>query len=262
MPEQSIFGGFKIKLTVWPLKRSETILQTIGCIIYYDKHAQYYTYPVAGMSSAFLNMTHRVKFLVEIENFTNQPLHWVKLEMKSGGFHNCPPIVIMAGHKGSFCGRKISYALAGASGAVSYRIGDSAKVIVISFFCPYSFIWSGGNTLALKFYQWDQSQIEKMPRMYDQMNIEGPWKKSFRSGGPPLHVTDGAGEYCMKGTMGTDHSTIVKVSLYPKDENKLATRLKPGFGVQESSGVAGVVKAFVKVLEDVQEYASGRCNVA
>ena len=185
MPEQSIFGGFKIKLTVWPLKRSETLLQTIGCITYSDKHAQYYTYPVAGMSSAFLNMTHRVKFLVEIENFTNQPLHWVNLEMKSGGFHNCPPIVIMAGHKGSFCGRKISYALVGASGAVSYRIGDSAKVIVISFFCPYSFIWSGGNTLALKFHQWDQSQIEKMPRMYDQMNIEGPWKKSFRSGGQP-----------------------------------------------------------------------------
>ena len=101
-----------------------------------------------------------------------------------------------------------------------------------------------------------------MPRMYDQMNIEGPWKKCFRSGGPPLRLTDGAGEYCMQGTMGTDHSTIVKVSLYPKDENKLATRLKPGFGVQESSGVAGVVKAFVKVLEDVQEYASGRCNVA
>ena len=107
MPEQSIFGGFKIKLTVWPLKRSETLLQTIGCITYSDKHAQYYTYPVAGMSSAFLNMTHRVKFLVEIENFTNQPLYWVNHEMKSGGYHNCPPIVIMAGHKGSFFGRKI-----------------------------------------------------------------------------------------------------------------------------------------------------------
>ena len=109
------------------------------------------TYLVGGTSSAYINMARPVKFLVEIENFTNQPLHWVNSEMKSGGFKSPPVNVIMAGHKGSFSGHKMSFAL-GASGAVTYRIGDSAKVINISFFCPL-FTWSGGNTLALKFFQ-------------------------------------------------------------------------------------------------------------
>ena len=186
-------------------------------------------------------MAHSVKFMVEIENFTNQPLHLVNYEIRSGGFQSSPRNIIMPGHKESFSARKISFTPTGASGAVAYRIGDSAKVMAISIFCPYSFTWSGGNTLALKFYQWDQSQIESMPTnyMYDKMNIEGPWKKSFHKGTPPLEVTDEGVEYNMMGGMGNLHATTVQVSLLPidkngqVDKNRLAARVKPGFGVEE-----------------------------
>ena len=195
------------------------------------------------MAAGFQSMSHRVKFLVEIENFTNQPLHWVKLEMKSGGFQSPPANVIMAGDKKSFSGRKISYALAGASGAVAYRIGDSAKVIVISFSCP---LFTGSNTLALKFYQWDQSQIDDMPKngMYDQINVDGSWKKEFIQGErlTPLEVTDEGGDYKLGGGMGVCHTTIINVSLLPIDNNKIATKLKPGFGLKEPKEIQEVQK--------------------
>ena len=204
-------------------------------------------------------MAHYVKYQVVIQNFTNEQLQLVDYEVHSGHLQSAPKITIMAGQKESFNGYKMSCVPTGASCSLTYRMGNSNNVVAIFIYCPYIFYWSGGNTLALKFYKMNAAQMMSRDYIFDQMRMtEGPWKKSFRSGGPPLHVTDGEGEYCMQGTMGTGHTTEVEVSLYPKDSNKLATRLKPGFGHQESSGVASVVKAVAKVLEDVQQYAAAR----
>ena len=188
---------------------------------------------VVETSAAFLAMSYKVKFLVEVENFTRQPLYFVKLQMKSGGFQNCPPRVILAGNKESFSGRKVSFALEGASGAVAYRIGDSDKIIVISFDCP---LFSGSNTLALNFFEWDKSHIESMPRksLYDQVHIEGPGKKAFSQNDDSerVEVTDGGGEYKLNGGMGCFHSTEINVVLFPTDNNQIPDSLKPGFGVE------------------------------
>ena len=188
---------------------------------------------VVETSAAFLTMSHQVKFLVEVENFTRQPLYFVKYQMKSGGFQKCPPRVILAGNKESFSGRKVSFALAGASGAVVYRIGDSDRVIVISFDCP---LFSGSNTLALNFFEWDESHIESMPRksLYDQVHIEGPGKKAFRQDddGERIEVPDGGNEYKLNGGMGCFRSTEINVVLFPTDNNQIPDSLKPGFGVE------------------------------
>jgi hypothetical protein len=62
------------------------------------------------MAAEFQSMSYGVKYLVEIENFTNQPLHLVNFEIHSGHVQ-CPPSnIIMAGHKESYNGCKISYA--------------------------------------------------------------------------------------------------------------------------------------------------------
>ena len=188
-------------------------------------------------------MSHKVKFLLEIENFTNESLHWVNSEMKTGVFHNSPPYVIMAGNKESFSGRKASYTLEGASGSVAYRIGVSGQVFVVSFNCP---LFTGNNTLALQFYQWDQSQIDDLPKngMYDQINVDGSWKKEFIQGErlTPLEVTDEGGDYKLGGGMGVCHTTIINVSLLPIDNNKIATKLKPGFGLKEPKEIQEVQK--------------------
>ena len=186
---------------------------------------------VVGTSAAFLTMSHKVKFLVEVENFTRQPLNFVKAQMKYGGFQNMPPSVILAGNKESFNGRMISYSLDGASGAVAYRIGDSDTVIVISFDIPY---W-GGNNLALNFF--DRSHIESMPRksLYDQVHIEGPGKKPFNQNDDVerIEVTNGGGgEYKLNGGMGCFHSTEINVVLFPADKTNVPDKLKPGFGVE------------------------------
>ena len=234
-------------------------------LYYFDKQ----TYKVldilglTGTSSAFINMAHYVKYQVVIQNFTNQQLQLVDYEVHSGHIQSAPKNTIMAGHKESFNYYKMSCVPTGASCSLTYRMGTTNNIVAIFIYCPYSFTWSGGNTLALKFYQMNAAQMMSRNYIFDQMRMtEGPWKKSFRSGGPPLHVTMTAGEYSMQGTMGTDHTTEVEVLLYPKDSNRLATRLMPSLGHQLSSGVAGVVKAVVKVLEDMQEYSGSRCNVA
>ena len=192
-------------------------------------------------------MPHKVKFLLEIANCTNEPLHLVNSEMKTGGFHNPAPYKIMAGHKESFCGHTASY-VAGVSGSVAYRIGKSAKVFVVAFNCPR---FTGSNTLALQFNQWDQSKIDSMPPngMYDKINVDGPWKKAFIKGGSgkPLEVTDEAlcdegHEYELGGGMGVFSATEIKVSLIPKDDNKIATTLKSGFGVKETKEIQEVKK--------------------
>ena len=186
---------------------------------------------VVGTSAAFKTMSHKVKFLVEVENFTRQPLNFVKAQMKFGGFQNMPRSVILAGEKESFNGRMTSYSVDGASGAVAYRIGDSDTVIVISFNIPY---FSGGNTLALNFF--DRSHIESMPRksLYDQVHIEGPGKKHYKQNDDyeRIEVTNGGGgEYKLDGGMGCFHSTEINVVLFPTDKTNVPDKLKPGFGV-------------------------------
>ena len=205
-------------------------------------------------------MAHYVKYQVVIQNFTNEQLNLVDYEVHSGILQSAPGITINAGQKESFIGYKLSCLLTGASCSLTYKMGNSNNVVAIFIYCPYSCIWSGGNTLALKFYKMDEAEIARS-RNYisDQMRMtDGPWKKVFRSGGPPLHVTMPAGEYSMQGTMGTGRTTEVEVQLYPKDSNRLATRLMPSLGHQVTSGVAGVARAVVKVLEDVQEFAAER----
>ena len=203
-------------------------------------------------------MAHYVKYQVVIQNFTNEQLNLVDYEVHSGILQSAPGITINAGQKESFIGYKLSCLLTGASCSLTYKMGNSNNVVAIFIYCPYSCIWTGGNTLALKFYQMDEAEIARN-YISDQMRMtDGPWKKVFRSGGPPLHVTMPAGEYSMQGTMGTGRTTEVEVQLYPKDSNRLATRLMPSLGHQVSSGVAGVARAVVKVLEDVQEFAAER----
>ena len=183
---------------------------------------------VVGTSAAFKTMSHKVKFLVEVENFTRQPLNFVKAQMKFGGFQNMPRSVILAGEKESFNGRMTSYSVDGASGAVAYRIGDSDTVIVISFNIPY---FSGGNTLALNFF--DRSHIESMPRksLYDQVHIEGPGKKPFKQNDDYERIEVTNGEYKLDGGMGCFHSTEINVVLFPTDKTNVPDKLKPGFGV-------------------------------
>ena len=173
-----------------------------------------------------------VQYKVEIENFTNQPLILVRGEIKSGHVQSPPKDISPGSRESTYNAHKMSWSPTGASGAVAYRIGSSNNVVAISITCPYTFILSS-NTMALSFYQWDEAQIAKMPRnyIYNQMNRgEGPWKKSFYHRITPLHVHDEAGEYLIRGTMGTCHSPTVRIFLYPTDPNRLAPKWKESLG--------------------------------
>ena len=176
--------------------------------------------------------SYGVQYKVEIDNFTNQPLILLKSGIKSGHVQKPPKGFIGPGSRECYNGHKMSWSPTGASGAVAYRIGSSNNVVAISITCPYTFILSS-NTLALGFYQWDEAQIAKMPRnyIYNQMyRGEGPWKKSFYHRITPIHVNDEAGEYLVRGVMGTCHTPSVSISLYPTDPNRLAPKWKESLG--------------------------------
>ena len=194
---------------------------------------------VAETSSGFLKKSNSVQYMVEIENFTDQPLELVRYEVHSGYMGAPPAPVIMPGEKESYNAHKGAGAI-GAVGAVGYRIGGSNNVAAITISCPYNFNWSS-NTLALGIYQWDTAKVNRMTKnhIYEKMYwgkevnkaesltlkqttlklLERPkeiWaavkkgmkgayvplkRKYFFYDTNPLQVYDEAGEYLIKGTM-------------------------------------------------------------
>ena len=47
-------------------------------------------------------------------------------------------------------------------------------------------------------------------------------RKDFYDEAIPIQVNDEAGEYLIRGTMGTNHKPTVRISLFPTDPNRLA----------------------------------------
>ena len=126
---------------------------------------------VADTISSFQSMDYSVKYKVEIENFSDQPLELVRSEIHSGYLHNPPSPVIMPGKRESFSAHKGSGAT-GAIGAVGYRIGGSNNVVAISISCPYNFNLAS-NTLAVGIYQWNTDKVNQMTGnyIYNKMRI-------------------------------------------------------------------------------------------
>ena len=140
---------------------------------------------------------------------------------------------------------------------MAYKIGASDNVAAITISCPFDFNYYS-NTLALGIYRSDNATIEGMPKnskesLYNQMYygeevnktesltlkqtmskmLERPteiWTamkiKDFYYDSNPLQVYDEAGEYLLRGTMGTSHMPTVKISLFPTDPKRLAPSLK------------------------------------
>ena len=195
---------------------------------------------IAQAVSGFQSVDYSVKYMVQIINFTDEPLQLVREEVHSGSMHTRPTPTIMPGGNESYIARKTSGTATGAIGAVGYRIGGSNNVVAISISCPYNFNFAS-NTLALGIYQWDIDEVNKMNgnHIYHEMkkidkkvnngeslNFVGPYesvkRKNFYSDTIPLLVNDKAGEYLIRGHMGTSHKPIVKIVLFPTNPNRLA----------------------------------------
>ena len=208
---------------------------------------------VAGVAAGFQSMSYGVQYMTEIENFTNQPLILIRSEVVSGYLGSPPTTVVMPGRKESYNAHKSSDDATGAIGAVAYKIGASDNVAAITISCPFDFNYYS-NTLALGIYRWDNATIEGMPKnhkdsLYNQMYYDDEvnetqsltlkqtiskrkeiWtamkRKDFYYDSNPLQVYDDAGEYLLRGTMGTSHMPTVKISLFPTDPKRLAPSLK------------------------------------
>ena len=76
--------------------------------------------------------------------------------------------------------------------------------------------------------QLDQKPTEIWAATKERM--KGPFiplaRKTFYDDANPLEINDDAGEYIIRGTMGTSHTPTIKISLFPTDLNRLAPSLK------------------------------------
>ena len=133
-------------------------------------------------------------------------------------------------------------------------------MVAITISCPYNFdLFS--NILALGIYQWDAYKVNQMTgnHIYNKMysgeevnegetltlklveqpkeiwaamkkRMEEPYvplkRKEFYYDAIPVQVNDEAGEYLIRGTMGTSHKPTVKISLFPTNPNRLAPAIK------------------------------------
>jgi len=203
---------------------------------------------VAQAVSGFESVNYRVKYMLEIINFTNQPLRLVRSEVHTGHMHTPPSPTIMPGRNESYIVHNAGRLFTGAVGAVGYRIGSSNNVVTISISCPYNFDL-GSNTLGLSIYQWNVTEVKKMSgnhifkkmedidKTYPEKKVNkgesltylGPYesakRKNFYDDTIALLVNDDAGEYLIRGRMGKSHKSIVKISLFPTDPNRLAPNL-------------------------------------
>ena len=191
-------------------------------------------------------MAHSVKFKMEIENFTDQELNLVTCRSHSGQVQD-PPLDVRSGFKEVFSGRKTSYSLTGVSASVVYRIGSSQKVLVVTIMCPFGYPLSRGNALALGVLSLDDDFLKSMDDnfMYNYMiRTDGPWNQRFSTRCDPLDVYDDEKEYHVRGFMGQTHTAAVTIRLYPTDENRLASSLKPTY------------------LEQMKKQAKASCNTS
>ena len=85
---------------------------------------------------------------------------------------------------------------------------------------------------ALTVEQTFMKQLEQPKEIWaaTKKGTKGPYvplkRKTFYYDANPLEVNDEAGEYIIRGTMGTSHTPTIKISLFPTDLNRLASNLK------------------------------------
>jgi len=175
---------------------------------------------LASVSAAFAGLPFAVTFKLEIENYTDQLLIPYQWKPHTGQIHRtyCP---VKPGMKESMSGHKTANSATGCVGTISWKIGDTNKMLVVMYSVPYSHDWHS-NWLGVGIFK-----LADTSNHYNIMyhNKESGFKRqSFYASADPIVHKDA--NYLVSASMGTTHKAEIQVQLYPQKVEHLANSLK------------------------------------
>jgi len=171
----------------------------------------------------FASLSHRVKFQLEVCNFTNWLFEPCSTVVRSGQI-SMPQGVILPGDKEIMQGHKVHLSTHGACGVACWRVDCSRSLMAVMYSCPLHFsFWN--NWMAIGIFP-DTMEInrELFDLMYRGIQDERFIRRSFYKEHTPVNFEND--DFHIIGTMGSSHKPIIKVSVFPKKLNDLAPSLR------------------------------------
>lgn len=160
---------------------------------------------VASTAKAFAALPYNVTFQLTMENFTNQNLFIHQNHVHSGHISEAPQPV-SPGTKEGLAGHKTSSTATGCAGTVSWKIGNTGRMLVVMYSVPYSHDWHSNWCGAGVFVEQDTSGF--FERMYNGSEV-GFKRKEFYNNRQPLSYKDT--DFSLHASMGSSHKPTVEV---------------------------------------------------
>jgi len=181
---------------------------------------------LSDTARAFATLDYVVCFQLTVENYTNQHLGTHENKIHSGSIKE-PAVAIMPGMKEGLAGHKSSGTATGCAGTVSWKIGNTDKILVVMYSLPYSHDfhsnWCGVGIFDV------QDTTDFFDKMYNGSEVDFK-RKDFWSDLTPVEYTDNS-MFRVTASMGASHKADVTVQLYPEEVSMLAKSLRKDEGL-------------------------------
>jgi len=172
---------------------------------------------VSNAARAFTTGDYTVVFELTVENYTNQHLATHQNKVHSGSI-SAAPVPVNPGMKEGLAGHKSDFTATGCVGTVSWKIGNTGKILVVMYSIPYSHDFHSNWCGAGIFDEQDTSGFYE--KMYHG-NEDGFKRKDFWNNLDPLEYS-GDSTFAVRAAMGNSHKSSIEVQLYPKQRSMLA----------------------------------------
>ena len=191
----------------------------------------------------YQNLESKVKFLLELRNMTEWRL-WPDESYIHWGYIPSPPSVILPGEQEVMSGQNAEGHFAsngnnnlfatGATGVVTWKIGDTGKKLAVMYSLPYHFDkWK--NKLTVAFVDGNQ-KIDKIFCRRMICDIELGQCKEFGRNGQLKPIDHKSDKFHVIATMGSSHHTRIKIVLLPTNEQNYAPAYLKEVEVKEECG--------------------------
>ena len=160
---------------------------------------------VASTAKAFAAFDYNVTFQLIVENFTNQQLDIFETHVH-GGYISEAPQPVSPGTKEALAGHKTGYTATGCEGTVSWKIGNTSRMLVVMYSVPYDHNFHSNWCGTGVFTEQDTSGF--FEKMYNDNEI-GFKRKEFYHNIEGLSYKDL--DYSVHASMDSSHKPTIEV---------------------------------------------------
>ena len=207
-----------------PIIVSETSTMSVGPVAVINRIRAASGAIREGSTIARVKMPEKINraFRLEVENYSDQRLHYHEYKIQKGkAVREAPPVDIEPGTSEAMAGRSRAGAL-GCYGTVSWIIGNSGKMIVIMYSCPFDHNLYK-NWLSVGIFDKGSTKGFANKMYYKRQN--GFKRKKFHKDLSPLFYGTKGLPFAIKATMENSYKPEIRVQLYPTTVQRLADTL-------------------------------------